>query len=66
MIDPTHIKSYFRRACAGYYLKKFKSALQDLKVVLEQEPNNKQALSYYEKTKEQIEKIKLEVYEKMV
>lgn len=65
-IDNTHAKSYFWRAKASYYLKRFKHAWDDLKLVLDQEPNNKQALSYYQQTTDQINKIKLETYEKML
>lgn len=46
-------------------MRRFKQAKADLKVILDKEPNNKQALDLYMKTTGQMEKIRLEAYEKM-
>ncbi|GAB6020966.1 RNA polymerase II-associated protein 3 [Chamberlinius hualienensis] len=56
LLDPSYVKAYLRRAAAREALRKYDKAVEDLEIVLQHEPHNKESLNSLEKLRKIVEK----------
>lgn len=54
--DPNNVKAFYRKAQSHFLKKEYQQALEDLKKILENDPKNKDALSFIKKIKAETQK----------